>query len=113
MKSSPSKIEQHAQSLHEGEKPGSCTRVVDLTDRKVATVIGTIRSLTVRPSSGVKSLEAEVEDGTGSLVVTWLGRRSIAGVSPGSDIEIRGLVSRNSKGWRVFNPSYRLLSVSR
>lgn len=113
MKNSPSKIAQHAESLHEGEAPGASVRVTDLTDRKVATVVGTIRSLTVRPSSGVKSLEAQVEDGTGSVVVTWLGRRSIAGISPGSDIEIRGLMSRSSKGWRVFNPTYRLLSVSR
>ena len=113
MKNSVSKIEQHAQSLHEGERPGASTRVSDLTDRSVATIVGTIRSLIVRPSVGVKSLEAEIEDGTGSVVVIWLGRRSITGVAPGSDIEVRGLMSRDSRGWRTFNPTYRLLSVSR
>lgn len=113
MKSSASKIEQHAQSLHTGEQPGASMRVSDLQDRKIATIVGTITSLTVRPSVGVKSLEAQIEDGTGSVVVIWLGRRSIAGVSAGSDIEVRGLMARDSRGWRTFNPSYRLLSVSR
>lgn len=113
MRNSASKIEQHAQSLHEGERPGASTRISELTDREFATVVGTIRSLIVRPSIGVKSLEAEIEDGTGFVVVIWLGRRSIAGVEPGSDIEVRGLMSRDSRGWRTFNPSYRLLSVSR
>lgn len=113
MRSGASKIEQHADSLHEGERPGASVRVADLRDRTTATIVGTIRSLTVRPSSGVKSLEAEIEDGTGSVVVIWLGRRSIQGVAPGSDIEIRGLMSHDSRGWRTFNPTYRLLSASR
>lgn len=113
MKNGGSKIEQHAQSLHEGELAPGSSRVVDLKDRDVATIVGTIRSLTLRPSSGVRSLEAEIEDGTGFVVVVWLGRRSIAGVEPGSDIQIRGLMSRDSKGWRTFNPSYKLLSASR
>lgn len=113
MKNNASKIERHALSLHEGERLGASVRVADLTDRKVATIVGTIRSLIVRPSIGVKSLEAEIEDGTGFVVVIWLGRRSIAGVSPGSDIEVRGLMSLDARGWRTFNPSYKLLSVSR
>jgi RecG-like helicase len=113
MKRSASKIEQHAQSLHEGDRAHESSRVSELADREVATIVGTIRSLTIRPSSGVKSLEAEIEDGTGTVVVSWLGRRSIAGVTPGADIEVRGLMSRDSKGWRTFNPSYRLLSVGR
>ncbi|OIQ73642.1 hypothetical protein GALL_447190 [mine drainage metagenome] len=113
MKSNASKIEQHAQSLHEDEVLGSCTRVEHLTDRKSATIVGTISSLIVRPSVGVRSLEAEVEDGTGHVVVVWLGRRRIVGVVPGADIEITGLMSRDVKGWRTFNPTYRLLSVSR
>jgi hypothetical protein len=109
MKRSASKIEQHAQSLHEGDRAHESSRVSELADREVATIVGTIRS----PSSGVKSLEAEIEDGTGTVVVSWLGRRSIAGVTPGADIEVRGLMSRDSKGWRTFNPTYRLLSVGR
>ncbi|HUW78585.1 MAG TPA: OB-fold nucleic acid binding domain-containing protein [Candidatus Nanopelagicaceae bacterium] len=113
MKRGASKIEQHAQSLHDGDEVGSCVRVADLADRRVATVIGTIRSLTLRPSSGVKSLEAQVEDGTGFVVVIWLGRRSIAGVSPGADIAVKGLMARDTKGWRTFNPEYRLLGASR
>ena len=113
MKNSASKIEQHAQSLHEGDSGRACTRVAELKDRKIATVVGTIRSLTLRPSSVVKSLEAEIEDGTGFVVVVWVGRRSILGVSPGADIEVRGLMSRDARGWRTFNPTYKLLSVSR
>ena len=113
MKNSASKIEQHALSLHEGELAGGSTRVADLKDRKIATVVGTIRSLTLRPSSVAKSLEAELEDGTGIVVVVWVGRRSITGVTAGTDIEVRGLMSRDSKGWRTFNPTYKLLRVRR
>ena len=113
MKNSVSKIEQHALSLHEGELAGGSTRVADLKDREIATIVGTIRSLTLRPSSVAKSLEAEIEDGTGFVVVIWVGRRSITGVAAGTDIEVRGLMSRDSRGWRTFNPTYKLLSVRR
>jgi hypothetical protein len=113
MKHSASKIEQHAESLHEGEGAYKSSRVSDLADREVATIVGTISSLTLRPSSGVKSLESVIEDGSGFVVVIWLGRRSILGVAPGADIEVRGLMSRDSRGWRTFNPTYRLLSVTR
>lgn len=108
-----SKIEQHAESLHGTGLAKGVSRVADLMDREIATIVGTIRSLTLRPSSGVRALEADIEDGTGRVIVLWLGRRSIPGVQPGSDIEVRGLMSHDSRGWHTYNPSYKLLSVSR
>lgn len=103
-----SKLQQYAQSLHVG-RDGQFTRIADLRPRERVVVMGTIHSLTLRPRSGVPALEAEIEDGTGRLVCTWLGRRSIRGISAGRDIQVSGRVVRDGPQWRIYNPVYLLL----
>ena len=44
---------------------------------------GTLRTVTLRPRGGVPALEAELDDGTGVIIVVWLGRRRIAGIGAG------------------------------
>ena len=63
---------------------GVTTTIGDMEPRQEATVAGQIASLRIVPSStGSPWLEATVQDGTGSLVVLWTGRRRIAGIRPG------------------------------
>jgi hypothetical protein len=85
-----------------------CTPVDQLSNRSRASVSGVIRSVTLRPREGVPALEAELYDGSGSLDLVWLGRREIAGISPGRRLKIEGLVCMVDGRRTVFNPRYEL-----
>ena len=85
-----------------------CTPVDQLSNRSRASVSGVIRSVTLRPREGVPALEAELYDGSGSLDLVWLGRREIAGITPGRRLKIEGLVCLVDGRRTVFNPRYEL-----
>ncbi|ROS30865.1 OB-fold nucleic acid binding domain-containing protein [Cellulomonas sp. PhB150] len=85
-----------------------CTPVDQLPVRSRARVSGVIRSVTFRPREGVPALEAELYDGSGTLVLVWLGRREIAGVVPGRRLKAEGLVCLVDGKRTVFNPGYEL-----
>lgn len=85
-----------------------CTPVDQLPVRSRARVSGVIRSVTFRPREGVPALEAQLYDGSGTLVLVWLGRREIAGVVPGRRLKAEGLVCLVDGKRTVFNPGYEL-----
>lgn len=83
--------------------------IADAPDRTPVQLRGTLRTVTLRPRGGVPALEAELYDGSGSLTLIWLGRRKIAGITPGRSIEVSGRIG-NVDGHRVlYNPRYELL----
>jgi hypothetical protein len=82
--------------------------IATCADRCVVTVSGTLRAVTLRPRAGVPALEAELWDGTGVLLLVWLGRRRIAGISPGRRLTATGRVSTADGQRVVFNPRYEL-----
>lgn len=84
----------------------------DLADRTRATVVGSLRAVTLRPRAGVPALEAEVSDGTGTVSVIWLGRREIGGVEAGRWIRVEGLVASSEGRKVIYNPRYQLLAGS-
>ena len=87
------------------------TAIGDAVAREEITVAGEISSLRIVPRAGTPSLEATVNDGTGSLVVVWTGRRHIPGVSPGKRLVLSGRGTAQGPGGRlmVLNPRYELL----
>ena len=58
------------------------TSIADSPDRERVKLRGSLRTVTLRPRAGVPALEAELSDGTGVILVVWLGRRRIAGIDP-------------------------------
>jgi len=77
-------------------------------DREPVCILGTLRTVTFRPRAGVPALQAELWDGTGSVSVVFLGRRSIPGISPGRAVKVRGRIT-TVRGQRViYNPIYEL-----
>jgi len=85
-----------------------CTPIASCEDREQVSVTGTLRAVTLRPRAGVPALEAELFDGTDSLDVVWLGRRSIAGIEPGRKLIAHGRIG-HARGRRVlYNPRYEL-----
>jgi RecG-like helicase len=72
------------------------------------TVSGTIKALTLRPVGGVPALEAELFDGSGMLMLVWLGRRRIVGIDPGRSLTVHGRVTLQNGHRVMFNPAYEL-----
>lgn len=83
----------------------------DVKPRQEFTVAGEISSVRIVPRAGSPSLEATVNDGSGSLVVVWTGRRQIPGVGPGKRLVVSGRGAPHGAGGRllVLNPRYELL----
>jgi hypothetical protein len=83
--------------------------VATCQERQLVTVYGTVRSLTLRPVAGTPSLEVELYDGSGCVTLVWLGRREIAGMSPGRQLRATGRITSNGNRRMIFNPRYELV----
>lgn len=87
------------------------TPIRDVRDRELADVCGTVRSVTVRPKSEhVPALVVDLDDGSRTLRLVWLGRRQIAGVRTGAYLTAHGRVCMRSGTPTIYNPSYELRS---
>lgn len=86
-----------------------CTRIADLVPRATARVTGAVHSLAVQPAEAAPRLEVELYDGTGILLLTWLGRRSVDGIRPGAYLTVQGRVTEVDDQLTMFNPGYELL----
>ncbi len=85
-------------------------RIGAVRDREMATLRGTITVLTMKPRSGTPWLEAEFSDGSGTLTLIWMGRRSIPGVVAGRELSVQGRVSYVDGQRRLYNPLYELIA---
>jgi hypothetical protein len=82
-------------------------------ERSMVTVLGTVKSLTLRPRAGTPTLEVELYDGSGVVTLIWLGRREIAGIAPGRQLRAKGRMTSDGSRRVIFNPRYELvLAVS-
>lgn len=98
-----------AEDLQERAAAAGATSLAECADRSKVTVLGTVKSVTLRPRAGVPALEVEVYDGTGSLFVVWLGRRQIAGIRAGVDLTVSGRIGTMSGRRVMSNPAYQIL----
>ncbi|MBO0728477.1 MAG: amino acid permease [Acidimicrobiaceae bacterium] len=78
--------------------------------RQTARVACKVKSLTVKPWGDGPSLEVQLADDHGKLVVAFLGRRQIAGLSPGSQIVVEGMVSLVRGQLTMINPEYEFVT---
>lgn len=103
--------ELEAEELLQECRESGATPVAQTVDRERVRVAGTLRTVTLRPRAGVPALEAELFDGSGSVMIVWLGRRQIAGIEPGRQLIVEGRIA-NIGGVRViFNPKYELRAL--
>lgn len=84
------------------------TPCCDLIPRRRAVLVGVLRSVTLRPRAGAPALEAELNDGSGSISLVWLGRRSISGIETGRWVRVEGMVTEQGNRLVIFNPRYAL-----
>jgi hypothetical protein len=95
---------------HDVETVG-CTPIAEAVDREKVVVAGTLKHVTLRPRSGTPALEAELYDGSSSVIVVWLGRRRIAGIEPGVTLTVQGRLSTQDGVRVIYNPRYELRSA--
>ena len=81
-----------------------------ITLRQPVRVGGEVRSVRIVPRAGAPALEVTITDGRGAVVAVFLGRRKIAGMSPGRRVAIQGVAGRDANRFLVVNPIYELLS---
>ena len=110
---SQDKSDQHAEALRGEVRDLGATPICDCVPGEPATVSGVLRSVTLRPREGVPAVEAELYDGSGRILVVWLGRRRISGVDPGRSIVVHGRITCNTDKPTIFNPRYTLLPPAR
>lgn len=89
-------------------KETSATLIEDATDRTKSTFSGVVRSVVFNPELAQVRLEAELYDGTGALALIWLGRRRIAGITPGTRLIVTGTVTTAEGRPVVYNPRYEI-----
>ena len=82
--------------------------IADSPHREIVNVAGTLRAVTIRPRGGTLTMEAELWDGTGRVLLVWLGRRDIAGIEPGRKLVVHGRLTSMRGERAIFNPAYEL-----
>lgn len=98
-----------ADELREDTDRLGATPINTLDDREVAQVCGSVRAVTLRPRVNVPALVVDLYDGSRSLNLVWLGRRSIGGIQPGTFLTARGRVCYVRGVPTMFNPAYQIV----
>ena len=101
--------DRHARELRDTYADPGVSAIADAPDRERVRLRGTLRTVTLRPRGGVPALEAELFDGSGVIVIVWLGRRRIAGISPGRAIQVEGRIGTGEGVRLMYNPRYELI----
>jgi hypothetical protein len=101
---------QDARDLREEYADDHLATIEEAPDREIVRLRGTVRTVTLRPRGGVPVLEAELFDGTGTILVVWLGRRRIGGITPGRSLQVQGRLSAHDGARVMYNPRYELLA---
>jgi len=86
------------------------TPIGDLTWREPARIRGRVQSLRVQPWADVATLECLIMDETGGVLLVFLGRRMVPGVTLGRDLEAAGTVGASRGYLAILNPEIELLA---
>ncbi len=90
------------------EKHG-VTKITEIAPRTKVRVCGEVKRMTIKPRSGIPSMEITINDGTGQVVVVFSGRRHVAGIEHGKCLRIEGVAFSDASELVFLNPAYTLL----
>ena len=85
------------------------TPTTDIKARSKVRIGGEVRSVRIVPRAGAPALEVTVTDGMGNATAVFLGRRKIAGITPGRHLVLEGVAGKQGNRFLIFNPFYTLL----
>jgi RecG-like helicase len=85
------------------------TPLGEVAVRTKVKVCGEVKRMTMKPRSGIPSMEIVINDGTGQVTVIFSGRRHIAGIEHGGCLAVEGVAYRERNNTVFLNPAYTLL----
>lgn len=86
-----------------------CVPLDEVESRTRVRAAGEVRTVRIVPRSGADAVEAIISDGRGSITAVFLGRRRIAGITPGRKLVVEGMATDDGDQTAIFNPEYELL----
>jgi hypothetical protein len=89
---------------------GTLMAIADVRWRDRITVQGRVRAMRVAPQHDSPTLEVVLQDGTASMSIVFLGRRSLAGITIGTQLEATGTVGLHKARLAILNPQYRIIA---
>ncbi len=104
--------EVEAAGLQASSRDAGATSIDSCNCGDIVTVCGPLRSVTMKPAESVPTVEAEVYDGTGRVLLVWLGRRHIHGIDPGRVLTATGRMNTIDGRRTIYNPRYSLHAVA-
>lgn len=99
--------ELEARELREQATDSGAQSLASCAERSRVTLRGTIVSVTSDADNGW--LEAELNDGSGTVRLIWMGRSHIACLLPGRALRVSGRLSSADHRPAIYNPDYELL----
>jgi amino acid transporter len=106
--------------IDDGEAPArpprvdteNVTAIEDVRWRDRVRIRGSVRSVRLAPQRDTPTLECVIDDGTGTLLIVFLGRRDVAGLGVGTRLEATGTVGVHQNRLGILNPSYQILGAA-
>jgi RecG-like helicase len=86
------------------EKIPGTVRIADAPLRERVKIAGVIKRITVFPMEGHEAMEALVSDGTGEVILRFMGRRGIGGLTLGTRVVVEGVLGERRGEIRMMNP---------
>jgi len=102
-------VSAHDAVAHVPAVPGS-TPIGDVEPRRKVQITGRVVAVRVQPWGGAATLEATLSDGSGQIVVVFLGRRQVGGMKPGALLTVEGVLGTHGSRVAMLNPVYTFLS---
>ena len=98
-----------AAEIHEwADSVAGSVRIAEAPIRERVKIAGIIRRMTVLPMKDNESLDAHVSDGTGEVVVRFMGRRAIDGLGSGTKVVVEGVLGEQHGVMQTMNPRLEL-----
>lgn len=97
-----------AEEMAESSHATGALPVVSCARGQEVTMFGRLRSVESSSKTACASVEAELFDGTDSILLVWIGRRRIPGIEPGKTLQVRGRVGERDGRKAIYNPYYEL-----
>lgn len=86
--------------------------VAEAAPRRRAVLSGSVRAVRDRRNPG-PCCDVVLDDGTGTITLRWVGRRSVPGVGPGRAVTVEGTVLDQHGLLVLLNPLYRFNGCAR
>ncbi|HVV29779.1 MAG TPA: OB-fold nucleic acid binding domain-containing protein [Mycobacteriales bacterium] len=99
-----------AEDLQEQARAEGATAVTACQCGSEVCVAGTVRAVRLAPLAGAPTFEVDLYDGSGTIRLVFLGRRTVHGIQAGRALVARGRLTRRDGRNTIYNPRYELVA---